>query len=179
MKKIVDIRDIYIYENGTILEFSSSKWGDYSDIILDKRKRDMKPIFLVNKLIYEDGSEWIPPFSEDIQIINKDRTEFLVIFGEEPNSFSQIKEPPWYFPPPDNAAIYYSDGTLKHQITIPKNADGNFIFTEAGHSTKYPHLKTVILQFTNPKINKGGWYNLYAIDPDIPELISTGQMIKW
>lgn len=60
----------------------------------------MKPIFLVNKLIYEDGSEWIPPFSEDIQIINKDRTEFLVIFGEEPNSFSQIKEPPLVFPTP-------------------------------------------------------------------------------
>lgn len=179
MKKILDIHSMRLYADGITLEYPKNKWEEYSEIRLHKKKQGIEVLFWAQKLIYEDGSEWVPPFSEDIQIINKDRTEFLVIFGEEPNSFSQIKEAPWYFPPPDNAAIYYSDGTLKHQITIPRHADGNFIFTEAGHSVKYPHLKTVILEFTNPKINKGGWYNLYAIDPDIPELIYTGQMIKW
>lgn len=179
MKKILDVHSIYIYADGTTLEYPKNQWEKYSKFKSHKKKMGIEVLFWGQKLIYEDGSEWTPLFSEDIQIINKDRTEFLVIFGEEPSHFSQIKEAPWYFPPPDNAAIYYSDGTLKHQITIPRNADGNFIFTEAGHSVKYPHLKTVILEFTNPKINKGGWYNLYAIDPDIPELIHTGQMIKW
>lgn len=150
---------------------------NYYDIILEKRKLNIDILSCEKKIVYEDGSEWTSPFAAGIEIVNKERTELLVVFPETP--IGQFKEPPWYFPPPDNAAIYYSDGTLKHQITIPKNADGNFIFTRAGHSTKYPHLKTVILQFINPYINKGGWYNLYAIDPDIPELIYTGQMIKW
>ncbi|OOS08050.1 hypothetical protein SAMN02745664_101255 [Moraxella cuniculi DSM 21768] len=119
------------------------------------KENEILSLYFWEKIIYEDGSEWIPPFSEGIHIINEDKTEFLVIFREEPSSFSQIKEPPWYFSPPAHAAIYYSDGTLKHQITIPRGADGNFIFTEAGCSTKYPHLRTVILQFINPYINKG------------------------
>ena len=179
MKKIVDIYNVYAYADGTTLEYPKSQWEEYSHIDSHKEKLGIATLFWSQKLIYEDGSEWMPPFSEDMQIINKDKTEFLVIFGEDLSPFSQNKEAPWYFPPPNNAAIYYSDGTLKHQITIPRSADGNFIFFKTGHSVKYPDFVTVILEFTNPKINKGGWYNLYAIDPDIPELISTGQMIKW
>lgn len=53
--------------------------------------------------------------------------EFLCIYGKEPGEFNAVKQPPWYFPPPNNAAIYYSDGTLKHQLISPIQDEGWYI----------------------------------------------------
>ena len=74
-----------------------------------------KVIDRVKKILYDDGSEFVLPISDDIELLNNNN-EFYIIFVREPNIFSKIKGYPWYFSYPNNVAVYYSNGELKHKL---------------------------------------------------------------
>ena len=58
-----------------------------------------KVIDSVKKILYDDGSEFVLPISDDIELLNNNN-EFYIIFVREPN----------------NVAVYYSNGELKHKL---------------------------------------------------------------
>lgn len=126
------------------------------------------------KIIYEDGSEFILPISESVEVL-PDRTGFMVIYGKEPSGLSKEKKYPWFFEQPSNAAIYNADGSLRCQIKSPWK-DGYFLSFEQP-SMKSPNLPSIILNHEdNPHDNS--FYDLYAVDINTGVLLKTGQQIR-
>lgn len=136
-----------------------------------------KTIDIKKFLTCSDGSSYEIPFSETISVL-PDRTGFITIFGDKPSEFSKIKTYPYFFEKPNNAAIYSADGSLRFQLTKPIGDPNEHFYMLQGHSVTYPDFPTVILQ-SDEQPNTSGFYNLYAIDPDNPEIINTGRMIKF
>lgn len=129
MKKIKKIMAIHKFADDTYVEYSD--YPDYNfdighPVFLYEHKRKSNLIEYKKKIIYEDDTFFIPPTTSNILPINNG-LEFLCIYGKEPGEFNTVKQPPWHFPPPNNAAIYYSDGTLKHQLISPIQDDGWYI----------------------------------------------------
>lgn len=178
MKKIVQIRKRNIFADGEIIEYENYPSLDFKLSQVSILHAQLTKLVDSEQIIlYEDGTSFILPINNVINVL-ADKTTFLVIYGEQPNKFSKIKENPWFFTPPNNAAIYNSDGSLKFQLIIPREADGDIIYQVAGSSRKYPTFTTVILNNTNHD-NNIGWYSLYAINPNEAVLIPTGETIKF
>lgn len=136
--------------------------------------RYAKVIKSEKKIIYEDGSEFVLPISESIEVL-PDQTGFMVIYGKEPSGLSKEKKYPWFFDQPSNGAIYNADGSLRRQIKSPWK-DG-YIFSFAQSSMKYPNLPSVILDHEdNP--HDSSFYDLYAVDINTGVLLKTGQQIR-
>ena len=126
------------------------------------------------KIIYEDGSEFILPISEIMEVL-ADRSGFMVIYGRVPSRFSKEKKYPWFFDRPNNAAIYNANGNLRCQIQNPWK-DG-YIFSFAQPSIKYPNLPSVILDYEDNPYDSS-FYDLYAVDTKTGELLETRQQIR-
>lgn len=111
------------FENGESYEFmnypeydSETSLKIFNDFLLN----NIKIKFLERKITYDDGSEYILPVTENIYILS-DCKSFLIIYDKTTSKLSEKKENPWFFLTPNNAAIYNSDGSLKHQLIIPED----------------------------------------------------------
>lgn len=180
MKKIQKVIEKNSFENGERYEFmnypeydSETSLKIFNNILLN----NVKTTSLQRKIIYDDGSEYILPITEIITVLN-DRTGFIVIYDKKPSIFSSESTYPWFFEPPNNAAIYNADGSLRFQLIIPNNIYNEHFYLLQGSSIAYPDFPCVILQ-SDKNPNTSGFYSLYAIEPHNPELIYTGASIKF
>lgn len=101
-----------------------------------------------------------------------DRESFLIIYFDEPNKFSQEKTYPWFFDRPNNAAVYNSDGSLRHQLRWTDDLENKHDWYI--HSTYYadfPSLKGWGVMVTSDHYNPS--LNFYLYD-GTPNLIWTG-----
>ena len=175
MKLIKEIYEFGFYENSTHFEcmvFPNNDLECWKSRLA--QSKEYKILKIQKKIIYEDGSEYILPISEIIEVL-PDRSGFIVIYDEKPSRFSQKKTYPWFFERPHNAAIYNSDGSLRFQIKNPWS--GGYIFMFAQPSMKYSKFPSVILD-SEIAPNPTTFFELYAIDPNSPELIATAQEIR-
>ena len=174
MKLIKWIYELSVYSNNDC--FNYMIYPEFDDSTADqwffREPKDLK--ISQQKIIYEDGSEYILPISDIIEVL-LDRTGFIVVYGKNPQKFSKETTYPWFFERPHNAAVYNSDGSLRSQIKNPWK-DG-YIFMFAQPSMKYPKFPSVILD-SEIAPNNSSFFELYAIDPNSPELIATGQEIR-
>ena len=121
-------------------------------------------------LLLENEERSVLPFI-GVAYMLPDRTGVVAIF--EPGQY--VKEDGTdHFPQPNNAAIFNADGSLRFQLKL--DWKGGRI--EAFHGGAMPrsykdHLGVVIA--THPDAPPE-W--VYAIDPNKPELISTGQWVR-
>ncbi|UTO04528.1 hypothetical protein NKT77_08390 [Moraxella sp. FZLJ2107] len=180
MLSITKVITMGVFQNGDVFEYEVHPNSSIESIKILNDYVLKKKIPVVDsriKIIYTNGSEYILPISDNISPL-KSGKEFLVIFDKEPSCFSQIKEPPWYFPPPNNAAIYYSDGTLKHQLISPIQDDGWYIdrtwymdYPEGTWRSKYNGFGFII---ANDSRYPQGVFCLYN---GTPNLVLTGYEI--
>ena len=84
---------------------------------------------------------------------------------------------PWFFKYPNNAAIYNADGSLRFQIKLTDNLESSlYIESFAQESIEHPDKNSVTINSTTNPIYS--FYTLFAVDPDSPQLIETGQQIR-
>lgn len=116
--------------------------------------KNVKITTLEKKIIYSDGNEYILPIVESIHVLS-DCISFLIIFDKTPSILSKKIEYPWYFSRPNNAVVYNSDGSLRHQLIVPEELMNQGKIGKEGwyiHSTYYadfPHLKGFGVMVTN------------------------------
>lgn len=126
------------------------------------------------KVIYDDGSEYVLPIFGGLNVL-PNREGMLIIYGKEPSSLNKEKKYPRFFERPNNAAIYNSDGTLRHQLIVPnellkRESRGEWYI----HSTYYadfPSLKGWGVMVTNDHYYPDLCFCLYD---GTPNLIWTG-----
>lgn len=83
------------------------------------------------------------------------------------------------FPAPNNAAVFNADGFLRFQVRIPRGREGFRIGGLYGAAGALPgkfsdYLSVVVAVAADAPPEWG-----YAVDPNNPELIETGQWTRW
>ena len=151
--------------------------GSNEDSISRRRVLDplVRPLRIVETYVeLEDGTKVSFKFDEIARII-PDRTGVLVIF--EPGSYTH-PDGTDVFPAPNNAAIYNADGSLRFQLRIPLGHIVDRIAAIHGGAIVSPKFKDMmgVLIATD---KRGPPEYVYVIDPSQPELISTGQWVRW
>jgi len=134
-----------------------------------------KPVSKVGAVMnLDDGTEIFLP-SRELHWIIPDRTGVLVIF--EPGSHTH-PDGTDIFPEPNNAAIYNADGSLRFQLRVPPGHIVDRIAAVHGGAIVSPKFKDMmgVLIATD---KRGPPEYVYVIDPSQPELISTGQWVRW
>ncbi len=116
------------------------------------------------------------PISNVIELL-PDGTGFVVIYKEHPSKFSEATSYPWFFKYPNNAAVYNADASLRFQIKLTDNLESSlYIESFAQESIEHPGKNSVTINsITNPIYS---FYTLFAVDPNSPQLIETGQQIR-
>ena len=143
------------------VEMAQVKHVDVSEVI-EKR----------TYIVSDSGSE-VVFLAAGIPYIMPDRTGVLVVFKEKPQRFSSA-EAPWFFVYPHNAAIYDDDGTLRFQLYNP---DGEGSYIGAIHTGAMPEHPEAFGVLVGTVGHEPEW--LYLVNPDSPELISTGKWIRY
>jgi hypothetical protein len=173
INKVIHITQYYDQKKFEYIEYPELDFDTSKAKLIHSKFAEVEKI--EKKIIYEDGSEFILPISEIMEVL-PDRSGFMVIYGKTPSRFSKEKNDPWFFDRPNNAAIYNANGSLRCQIKNPWK-DG-YIFSFEQPSMKYPNLPSVILDYDgNP--HDSSFYDLYAIDIKTGELLETRQQIRW
>ena len=127
------------------------------------------------KIIYTNGSEGIIPVSNPLEIF-QDRTAFAICYRSgEPSKGSLEKTFPWFMDRPNNVGVYNVDCTFRFQVSCPRQ--DSYIFRFEQPSIKYPELPSVILSPYDMSLYNS-FPELYALDPNSPVLIPTGQRIR-
>ena len=132
-------------------------------------------INIATEMWREDGQKIRMPFKAIAKIL-PDQSGVLVIFDDGRYRYTN-PDGTDVFPAPNNAAIYNADGSLRFQLRF---APGDVVNRIAGvHSgampPKYKGMMGVVVA-SHPEAQPE-W--VYAIDPSQPELISTGQWVRW
>ena len=123
-----------------------------------------------------DNQEIFIPVANIIELL-PDRTGVVVIYKEHPSKFSEATSYPWFFKYPNNAAVYNADGSLRFQIELTDNLESSlYIESFAQESIEHPDKNSVTVNSTTNPIYS--FYTLFAVDPDSPQLIETGQQIR-
>jgi len=170
------IRNEVVHADGTIFESFYDWQGRRTDFEVEmaqvKYVRVSKVVEIRKYMVSDAGSEVL--FSAaGIPCILPDRTGVLVVFNEEPSRFNS-SEAPWYFGCPHNAAIFNVDGALRFQMHNPYG-EGSYI--GAIHSGAMPEHPNSLGVLVGAVGHDPEW--LYLVDPDSPELISTGKWIRY
>ncbi|TAK99771.1 MAG: hypothetical protein EPO09_00635 [Aquabacterium sp.] len=120
----------------------------------------------------EDGTKVTLPFTA-LPWILPDRTGVLVLFESGEYTHQDGTD---VFAPPNNAAIYNADGSLRFQLRFPA---GDFSGRIGGiHSGSMPDkFEGMMGVVAGSAQGMPEW--VYAVDPNSPELISTGQWVRW
>ena len=127
-------------------------------------------------VLLDNNKEINIPVSDIIEAL-PDRTGFVVIYKEQPRNFSEATSYPWFFKYPNNAAVYNADGSLRFQIKLTDNLESSlYIESFAQESIEHPDKNSVTINSTANPIYS--FYTLFAVDPDSPQLIETGQKIR-
>ncbi|NNH01814.1 hypothetical protein [Acinetobacter sp. ANC 5414] len=175
IKKIKEIYSITLFEDNQKFNYLQYPEFDSENSLKEfKYMINNKVVSSQKIIIYEDGSEYLLPISEQIIVLDG-QTSFLVIFDKEPSKFSTEKTFPWFFERPNNAAIYHSDGTLLHQLIMPEegfwkgNKEGWYI--NRTYYADFPNLKGWGVMITNDH----HWPDLcFCLYDGTPNLIWTG-----
>lgn len=129
---------------------------------------------LGSELWLTDGRQIKLPFSA-LPWMLPDRTGVVVLF--ESGEYTHLDGSD-VFSKPNNAAIYNADGSLRFQLRLP---EGEYRAGRIGgiHSggmpSRFDGMMAVVVA-THPDAPPE-W--VYAIDPNSPELIPTGQWVRW
>ena len=154
-----------------------------------------KPKVTLGAQMWLDDGEMIRlPFKSQASIL-PDRTGVLVWFesGEYVNPDGTE-----VFPKPNNAAIYNADGSLRFQLRLPQ---GDYPTGRIGgiHSGSVPSddaIRSFLTRYGIPLDNMPESFDdmlgvvvathhdsypewVYLVDPSSPELIPTGQWVRW
>lgn len=172
------IRDISIQstcEDGQFFKESYINKNKGSEIYTHLSKGH-KVVSSKRYIILDSGQEIFIPVTNLIEML-PDRTGFMVIYDETPNKFSEAKSYPWFFERPNNAAVYNSDGSLRFQVILTRNLNNDlYIDGFAQPSIEHPDKISVLINsITNPELY---FRQLYAVDPNNPDLIETKQKIQ-
>lgn len=123
---------------------------------------------LGSEIWLENGERIRLPFNA-LPWILPDRTGVLVLF--EPGEYTH-PDGTDVFPKPNNAAIFNADGSLRFQLRFPQGDHSGRI--GGVHSGHVNGMLSVVAGSTQ---GVPEW--LYAVDPNNPELIPTGQWVRW
>lgn len=127
-------------------------------------------------VLLDNNKEIHIPVSNVIELL-PDRTGFVIIYKKQPNKFSEATSYPWFFKYPNNAAVYNADGSLRFQIHLTDNLESSlYIESFAQESIEHPDKNSVTINSTTNPIYS--FYTLFAVDPNSPQLIETGQQIR-
>jgi hypothetical protein len=131
-------------------------------------KKDVALKFRLN-----DGSAVDLPFLGAAYLL-PDRTGAVAIF--EPGQYIK-PDGTDRFPAPNNAAIFNADGSLRFQLIVPERNFAHRIaaFHRGAMPKKWEGYMGLLIA-THPDALPE-W--VYAIDPSRPELISTGQWVRY
>lgn len=177
MKLIKALYTFLTHENGVCI--NCMVYPDYDDEchskLWDLFAQKIKIVESKKKIIYQDGSEYILPVTASMQVLS-DRSGFIIIYDVKPGKFSQETTYPWFFEPPHNAAVYNADGSLRFQLKSPWVTNNAYIFMFQQSSGKYPNYPSVIIR--DDRMGNASFFELFAVDPNNPELIPTGQEIR-
>ena len=127
---------------------------------------------LGSELWLTDGRQIKLPFNA-LPWMLPDRTGVVVLFESGEYTHPDGSD---VFPAPNNAAIYNADGSLRFQLRFPV---GDFSGRIGGiHPGSMPaRFKDMIGVVAGSTQGPPEW--AYAIDPNSPELIPTGQWVRW
>jgi len=159
-------------DGGEVIVFTD---GDVQDA--DARWVDVhalpKPVIVLGSELWLDGDERIRlPFEAQASIL-PDRTGVLVLF--KPGEYTH-PDGTDVSPQPNNAAIYNADGSLRFQLKFP---DGDHSGRIGGvHSGSMPDRFEGMMGVVAGSA-KGDPEWVYAVNPNNPELIPTGQWVRW
>jgi len=137
----------------------------------------LEPVVNVgSELWLDDGRKIRFPFSAQPKIL-PDQTGVVVIFDDGKRKYTH-PDGTDVFPAPNNAAIYNADGSLRFQLRIPLGHIVDRIAAIHGGAIVSPKFKDMmgVLIATD---KRGPPEYVYVIDPSQPELISTGQWVRW
>lgn len=172
MKKIKQIYEFGFYDDGYKFEYMLYPDRDFPNS--HKKLMHSTEHTLLNiqeKIIYEDGSEYVLPVSDLIDVL-ADHQSFLIRYFEEPSKFSKEKSYPWFFARPNNAAIYNSDGSLRHQLIWTDDLENkNNWYIYSTYYADFPNLKGWGVMVTSDHFNPSLNFCLYD---GTPNLIWTG-----
>lgn len=124
-------------------------------------------------LLLSDGTRSDLPFVGRAYML-LDRTGVVAIF--EPGQYTK-PDGIDHFPEPNNAAVFNVDGSLRFQLTVPKGALVHRIaaFHGGAMPAKWANYMGVLVATHADAPPE--W--VYAIDPSNPELIATGQWVRY
>ena len=147
--------------------------GDTRDAItgrapLKHLKRPMTKVAMYLRL--NDGTTTPLPFVAEVYIL-PDRTGVVARF--EPGEYVS-REGRDHFPAPNNAAIFNADGSLRFQLKA-RYGDRIAAFHGGAMPKQWEGYMGVLIA-THPDAPPE-W--VYAVDPSSPELISTGQWVRY
>ena len=151
--------------------------GDKRDVDIrwsEVRALPKPKVVLRTELWLEDEGQIPLPFEAQSSIL-PDRTGVLVRF--EPGEYLNLNGTD-VFPAPNNAAIYNADGSLRFQLRIPEGfyPRGRIGGIHSGSMPDKHKEKMGVVVATHPDAYPE-W--VYAVDPNSPELIPTGQWVRW
>lgn len=143
---------------------------------IEREHTQIFPIVKIRQfLILNNGNEIALPIDEVLNLL-PDQTGVLVVFNKEPSKFSEVKEEPYFFKQPHNAAIYNIDGSLRFRLKNPLG-EGTFILGINGSSPiKYPECLGVLVKSLNEQTS---FVSLFALDCNSPNLTDAQQEIKY
>jgi hypothetical protein len=148
----------------------SSSFEEIKQNILYVEKH--KVVALRQRLVLDSGAEVDIPIFGTLHIL-PDRTGVLVIFEKEPSRLG-VSHAPWFFSFPNNAAIYNVDGSLRHQLCNPYGKNSYIGAIHSGAMPDHPDKLGVLIGTVG---HEPEW--LYLVDPNSPQLISTGKWIRY
>ena len=132
------------------------------------------PMKLLGFKLYLSNSKFTFLKVKHLPRILPDQTGVLVIFQSEPKKGEGFD----YYPPPNNAAIYNADGSLRGVLKIPQPNDGCWIGGLHGGEAVDPKYKGMLRLVIAPHPDAYPEW-VYAVDPDQLELIPTYQCVRW
>jgi hypothetical protein len=141
-------------------------WKDVDSLVAPARQ-------IETYMLCDDGSHVRLPFL-GIAYVLLDRTGVIAIFS--PGQYVK-NDGSDYFPRPNNAAIFNADGTLRFQLRLPVGyvADRIGGFHGGAMLGKFADYMGVVVATHADAPPE--W--VYAVDPNNPELIETGQWTRW
>lgn len=166
----LEMDDGVVFERFVSWDGARTSFDDVRKYILYSEKHSV-----INRrqfLVLEGGVEVDIPMLEALNIL-PDRTGFLVVFEKEPLRFS-IPEVPWFFSYPDNAAVYNFNGSLRFQLHNTYGQGGYIGALHSGSMPDHPDKLGVLIGTVG---HEPEW--LYLVDPNSPQLISTGKWIRY
>lgn len=170
MKIISEVFQISKYNDDSVFECMVFPHLDFECLSKENLRCVDKLLKYEKKIVYEGGGEYILPISDVINVMS-DRFGFLVLFNENPARFSKEKEFPWFFERPNNAAIYNSDGSLRHQLIVPEQFKQQGWYIHSTYYADFPNMKGFGVMVTNDH----HWPELcFCLYDGTPNLVLTG-----